>query len=149
MPPVLEPVLSDPGVIKAMVGVVIAALTLIGGLLAWGAKRLSVMQEKVSETQEKVESTNQQVTNHHDTNLRDDLSETSSEVSKVSAEVSETRADVAEMKDIVLNGFKRMDHQFGEMHDRVDRLDKDRQALSDRVDEDRKIMLKFHTNGEG
>lgn len=116
MPPELEPAISDPKVIEAMVGVVIAALSVISALLGWAVKRLNTMQKKVA-------STNEQVTNNHDTNLRD---------------------DVTEIKDLMLNGFRRMDHQFGETHDHIARLDRDRQALSDRVDEDRKLMMKYH-----
>ena len=116
MPPEVESVISDPSVVEAMVGVVIAGLGVIGGLLGWAVKRLNAVQKKVV-------ATNEQVTNNHDTNLRD---------------------DVTEIKDLMAKGFQRMDHQFGETHDRIERLDRDRQALSDRVDEDRKLMMKFH-----
>lgn len=116
MPPEVESVISDPKVVEAMVGVVIAALGVVGGLLGWAVKRLNSVQKKVV-------ATNEQVTNNHDTNLRD---------------------DVTEIKDLMTNGFRRMDHQFGETHDQIARLDRDRQALSARVDEDRKIMMKYH-----
>lgn len=99
-----------------MVGVMIAALGVIGGLLGWAVKHLSAVQKKVV-------ATNEQVTNNHDTNLRD---------------------DVTEIKDLMDQGFKRMGHQFGETHDQIARLDRDRQALSDRVDEDRKLMMRLH-----
>ena len=97
MPPELEPILKDPGVIEAMVAVVIAVLTAVAALLGSGVKRLRDLQKLSTETKEQVAVTKEQVTNNHDTNLRD---------------------DVTDLKILVTDGFRRMDHLFGESHDR-------------------------------
>ena len=97
MPPELEPILKDPGVIKAMVAVVIAVLTAVTALLGSGVKRLRDLQKLSTETKEQVAVTKEQVTNNHDTNLRD---------------------DVTDLKILVTDGFRRMDNLFGESHDR-------------------------------
>ena len=97
MPPELEPILKDPGVIEAMVAVVIAVLTGVAALLGFGVKRLRDLQKLSTETSKHVAVTKDQVTNNHDTNLRD---------------------DVTELKTLMTDGFRRMDHQFGESHDR-------------------------------
>ena len=97
MPPEIEPILKDPGVIEAMVAVVIAVLTAVTVLLGFGVKRLRDLQKLSTETSEQVAVTKEQVTNNHDTNLRD---------------------DVTDLKILVTDGFRRMDHQFGEAHDR-------------------------------
>ena len=97
MPPELEPILKDPGVIEAMVAVVIAVLTAVAALLGFGVKRLRDLQKLSTETSEQVAVTKEQVTNNHDTNLRD---------------------DVTDLKILVRDGFRRMDHLFGESHDR-------------------------------
>ena len=97
MPPELEPILKDPGVIEAMVAVVIAVLTAVTALLGFGVKRLRDLQKLSTETSKQVAVTKEQVANNHDTNLRDDLTE---------------------LKTLMTDGFRRMDHQFGEAHDR-------------------------------
>ena len=97
MPPELEPILKDPGVIEAMVAVVIAVLTAVAALLGFGVKRLRDLQKLSTETKEQVAVTKEQVTNNHDTNLRD---------------------DVTDLKILVTDGFRRMDNLFGESHDR-------------------------------
>ena len=97
MPPELEPILKDPGVIEAVVAVVIAVLTAVAALLGFGVKRLRDLQKLSTETSEQVAVTKEQVTNNHDTNLRD---------------------DVTDLKILVTDGFRRMDHLFGESHDR-------------------------------
>ena len=97
MPPELEPILKDPRVIEAMVAVVIAVLTAVAALLGFGVKRLRDLQKLSTETSEQVAVTKEQVTNSHDTNLRD---------------------DVTDLKILVTDGFRRMDHLFGESHDR-------------------------------
>lgn len=97
MPPELEPILKDPGVIEAMVAVVIAVLTAVAALLGFGVKKLRDLQKLSTETSKQVAVTKEQVTNNHDTNLRDDLTE---------------------LKTLTTEGFRRMDHQFGEAHDR-------------------------------
>lgn len=97
MPPELEPILKDPGVIEAMVAVVIAVLTAVAALLGFGVKKLRDLQKLSTETSKQVAVTKEQVTNNHDTNLRDDLTE---------------------LKTLMTEGFRRMDHQFGEAHDR-------------------------------
>ena len=97
MPPELEPILTDPGVIEAMVAVVIAVLTALAALLGFGVKRLRDLQKLSTETSKHVAVTKDQVTNNHDTNLRD---------------------DVTELKTLMTDGFRRMDHQFGQSHDR-------------------------------
>ena len=97
MPPELEPILKDPGVIEAMVAVVIAVLTAVTALLGFGVKRLRDLQKLSTETSKQVAVTKEQVTNNHDTNLRD---------------------DVTELRILMTDGFRRMDHLFGESHDR-------------------------------
>ena len=97
MPPELEPILRDPGVIEAMVAVVIAVLTAVTALLGFGVKRLRDLQKLSTETSKQVAVTKEQVTNNHDTNLRD---------------------DVTELKILMTDGFRRMDNLFGESHDR-------------------------------
>ena len=97
MPPEFEPILRDPGVIEAMVAVVIAVLAAVTALLGLGVKKLRDLQKISAATSEQVAVTKEQVTNNHDTNLRDDLTE---------------------LKTLMTDGFRRMDHQFGEAHDR-------------------------------
>ncbi len=97
MPPEFEPILRDPEVIEAMVAVVIAVLAAVTALLGLGVKKLRDLQKISAATSEQVAVTKEQVTNNHDTNLRDDLTE---------------------LKTLMTDGFRRMDHQFGEAHDR-------------------------------
>ena len=80
-----------------MVAVVIAVLTAVTALLGFGVKRLRDLQKISAATSEQVAVTKQQVTNNHDTNLRD---------------------DVTELKTLMTDWFRRMDHLFGESHDR-------------------------------
>ena len=114
MPPELGPIMQDAGVIEAMVAVVIAVLAVLAGLLGLGAKKLRDLQKTTAITKD-------QVTNNHDSNLRDDLTE---------------------VRDLVQAGFRRMDHQFGEIHDQVQREARDRQALDDRAQEEHKRIWK-------
>lgn len=95
MPPEVEPILRDPEVIEAMVAVVIAVLTTVAALLGLGVKKLRDLQKATK-------AIDYQVVNSHgpdgkDVNLRD-------QIDRVEATLSE--------------GFRRMDHQFGEVHDR-------------------------------
>ena len=115
MPPELEPILKDPGVIEAMIGVVIAVLTAVTGLLGFGVKRLKDLQKLSTETSEQVAVTKAQVTNSHDTNLRDDLTE---------------------LKELVTGGFTRMDRQFGETRRSLSQEIEERQHLDRRTQED-------------
>ena len=65
MPPELEPILKDPGVIEAMVAVVIAVLTAVAALLGFGVKRLRDLQKLSTESSEQVAVTKEQVTDSH------------------------------------------------------------------------------------
>ena len=60
----------------------------------------------------KLTKTNEQVTNNHGTNLRDDLDE---------------------VRDLIHDGFRRMDHKFGEVHDCQQSEARERQSLDDRI----------------
>ena len=115
MPPELEPILKDPGVIEAMIGVIIAVLTAVTGLLGFGVKKLKDLQKLSTETSEQVAVTKAQVTNSHDTNLRDDLTE---------------------LKELVTEGFTRMDRQFGETRRSLSQEIEERQHLDRRAQED-------------
>ena len=110
----MSEVLQAPEVIEALVAATVAVLAVIAGLAG-----LAVAQ--VKKVKELTESTNTQVTNNHQSNLRD---------------------DVTEVRDLVQAGFRRMDHQFGEIHDQVQREARDRQALDDRAQEEHRRIWK-------
>lgn len=138
----LEPILSDPKVVEAMIGVVIAVLTLVTGLLGFGVKRLKALQADAEATRKRVEVTNEQVTNDHDTNLRDDLTD-------VQRSVVSVRDDVAALTTTVHEGFRRMDHQFGETHDRLVAEKRERQNLDERDREEHARIWKALEKKDG
>lgn len=90
MPAEIDTILRDQEVVKALAGLITAALLALAGLLTLGVKKLR-------EIATLSEITKEQVTNSHGTNLRDDFDD---------------------LKESIESGFRRMDHQFGEMHDR-------------------------------
>lgn len=122
MPPELDPVLRDPNVIEAMVVVALGVLSLIGALLGLGVKRIRALQKATAEITESTAITKDQVTNSHHVNFRD--------------EVTEVKDAVTDLREIMETGFRRMDHQFGEIHDQVAREAVDRQALDARAQEE-------------
>lgn len=90
MPAEIETILRDQEVVKALAGLITAVLLALAGLLTLGVNKL----RKIAALSE---ITKEQVTNSHGTNLRDDFDS---------------------LKESIESGFRRMDHQFGEMHDR-------------------------------
>ena len=124
MPPEVEAIMKDPQVIEGAVAVLVGLLALLAALLGLGAKRLSDVKRQTSITKE-------QVTNNHDTNLRDDLT-------YVQRSVTSLRDDVAALTTTVYEGFRRMDHQFGETHDRLVAEKRERQNLDERAREEHK-----------
>ena len=122
MPPELEPVLRDPQVIEAMVAVVLGVLALIGALLGLGVKRIRALQKATDAITESTAITKEQVTNNHKVNFRD--------------EVTEVKNAVTDLREIMEVGFRRMDHQIGEIHDQVKREAVDRQALDARAQDE-------------
>lgn len=126
----MNQLLQTPEVIEALAAAVIAILALIAALAGLLVKKLKALESTT-------ESTNTQVTNNHQSNLRDDVTDVGKQVEALAITVNR-------LTDTTHEGFRRMDHQFGEVHDRVERVDKDRQALSARVDQDRDLMMSFH-----
>lgn len=95
MPPEIEPIVRDPEVIEAMVGVVIAVLVALTALLGLGAKKLRDLSKATK-------AIDHQVVNDHGPGGKND---------NLRSQIDRVEAAVAE-------GFRRMDHQFGEVHDR-------------------------------
>lgn len=119
MPPELEPVISDPRVIEALIAAAVATLGTITVLLGWTAKRLTAVQKKVV-------ATNEQVTNEHKTNLRDDVTRLSQKVDLVLDEMSSEK-ESREYRD------KRAETQ-------IDGLRDDVRALTARAESEHKVI---------
>lgn len=114
MPPEYQEVMTRPEVITLVVSLITAVLLALTAL-AMMAKRWA--DRKFAPIQAGVAAVRYQAENEHgpdgkDVNLREQLDEIQSE-----------------MRD----GFKRMDHSFGEVHDRQQAEIKDRQALATEV----------------
>ncbi|MCF2705804.1 DUF2746 domain-containing protein [Arcanobacterium haemolyticum] len=110
--------LADPRIGELITTTLIAVLGAIGALAAWIQRKFSSLDQKTdrldqrtAESAHKLTAVNGQVSNDHGTNLRDDLDT---------------------MRDEIRDGFKRMDHQFGEVHQRQEREAEERQALDRR-----------------
>ena len=109
-----------------MVAVVLGVLALIGALLGLGVKRILALQKATDAITESTAITKEQVTNNHKVNFRD--------------EVTEVKNAVTDLREIMEVGFRRMDHQFGEIHDQVKREAVDRQALDARTQDEHKRL---------
>ena len=117
---------------------VIAALTLVVvGVLTWFTVRLKLSTDRMQET---VNQTHEQVTNTHSTNLRDDMDGVSGGieslsrlVQSVSDQQAQTAGRLAMLAASQQGGFKRIDHQFGEVHDRQQAEIEDRQAVAEQI----------------
>lgn len=96
------------GLITACGGVVGGALGALGAIIHGRRKtdaKLEVIKSLASDAKE-------QTTNSHGTNLRDDIDDLAASVAQLAGQVASIGAD---MRD----GFRRMDHQLGEVHDRI------------------------------
>ena len=130
LPEPIHTVITAPEVITALTLVVV-------GVLTWITVRLKRSTDRMRET---VDQTHEQVTNTHTTNLRDDMDGVSGGIetlSRLIQSVSDQQTQIAEKLAFVdsrqAEGFKRMDHQFGEVHDRQQREAEDRQALGEQI----------------
>lgn len=119
-PPVVE-VLTRPEVITAMVGVVVAILgSVTAGFVAlgrWFGRRLDAVESHARTAAVESTRASEQTNNSHGTNLRDD--------------VDVIRDMVADLATETRQGFRRMDHQFGEVHDRQIQAEKRVQTMDD------------------
>lgn len=130
LPEPIHTVITAPEVITALTLVVV-------GVLTWFTVRLKRSTDRMRET---VDQTHEQVTNTHTTNLRDDMDGVSGGIEtlrRLIQSVSDQQAQMAEKLASVdfrqADGFRRMDHQFGEVHDRQQREAEDRQALGEQI----------------
>lgn len=130
LPEPIHTVITAPEVVTALTLVVV-------GVLTWFTVRLKRSTDRMRET---VDQTHEQVTNTHTTNLRDDMDGVSGGIEtlrRLIQFVSDQQAQMAEKLASVdsrqAEGFKRMDHQFGEVHDRQQREAEDRQALGEQI----------------
>ena len=130
LPEPIHTVITAPEVITALTLVVV-------GLLTWFTVRLKRSTDRMRET---VDQTHEQVTNTHTTNLRDDMDGVSGGIEtlrRLIQSVSDQQSQIAEKLASVdsrqADGFRRMDHQFGEVHDRQQREAEDRQALGEQI----------------
>lgn len=130
LPEPIHTVITAPEVTTALTLVVV-------GVLTWFTARLKRSTDRMRET---VDQTHEQVTNTHTTNLRDDMDGVSGGIEtlrRLIQSVSDQQAQIAEKLASVdsrqADGFRRMDHQFGEVHDRQQREAEDRQALGEQI----------------
>ena len=96
--------LFNPDVVEGMVAVLVGILALLAAIIGLGVKKLSDMKKATEEVKETATATKEQVTNNHSTNFRDD--------------VTGLVKTLDALSDTVNEGFRRMDHQFGEAHER-------------------------------
>lgn len=127
MPPEYKEVMTRPEVLAMLATVIVAVLGALAAL-AGLAKRWA--DRKFAPIQEGVAAVRYQAENEHGpfgkaVNLRDQLDEIQ-----------------AEMRD----GFKRMDHQFGEVHDRQIQQDRRIQGVENRVSEEHTRIWKALEN---
>ena len=130
LPEPIHTVITAPEVITALTLVVVGVLTWFTVKLKWSTDRM----------QETVDSTHEQVANTHSTNLRDDMDGVSGGIEtlrRLVLSASDQQAQIAEKLASVNSrqseGFRRMDQQFGEVHDRQQREVEDRQALGEQI----------------
>lgn len=112
-PPIVD-VLTRPEVLQAFGGVVVLMLGAIGSLFAYLKVKLDRLGSKTEIAKNAAIGAHDQVANTHSVNLRDDLDS---------------------FRDEMRDGFKRMDHAFGEVHDRQVQEQHDRAAIDQRVTE--------------
>ena len=114
MPPEYQEALTKPEVVSLVVGfiiAVIAALTALATLAKrWAARKLGPLRDDVAAVRYQAE--NNHGPDGKDINLRD-------QIDTIQREMRE--------------GFRRMDHQFGEIHDRQIQEAEDRQAVDSRL----------------
>lgn len=130
LPEPLHTVVTAPEVITALTLVVV-------GVLTWFTVRLKRSTDRMQET---VDQTHEQVANTHSTNLRDDMDGVSGGIDtlrRLVQSVSDQQAQTAEKLSLLAtsqsDGFKRIDHQFGEVHDRQQAEIEDRQAVAEQI----------------
>lgn len=130
LPEPLHTVVTAPEVITALTLVVV-------GVLTWLTVKLKRSTDQMQQT---VDQTHEQVANSHHSNLRDDMDGVSGGIDtlrRLVQSVSDQQAQIAEKLASVdsrqAEGFRRMDHQFGEVHDRQQREVEDRQALGEQI----------------
>ena len=130
LPEPIHTVITAPEVVTLITAVVV-------GVLTWITVNIKRSTERMRET---VDQTHEQVTNTHTTNLRDDMDGVSGGIEtlrRLIQSVSDQQAQIAEKLASVdsrqTDGFRRMDHQFGEVHDRQQREAEDRQALGEQI----------------
>lgn len=130
LPEPIHTVITAPEVVTLITAVVV-------GVLTWITVSIKRSTDRMQET---VDSTHEQVANTHSTNLRDDMDGVSGGIEtlrRLVQSVSDQQAQIAEKLASVdsrqADGFRRMDHQFGEVHDRQQREVEDRQALGEQI----------------
>lgn len=121
LPPPWDDVLTRPEVVTALVTAVVAIVGAIAGgfvaLIKWLGRRLDGVESHARTAAVESTRTSEQTNNSHGTNLRDDM--------------DEIRDMVAELATETRQGFRRMDHQFGEVHDRQIQAEKRVQTMDD------------------
>ena len=130
LPEPIHTVITAPEVVTLITAVVV-------GVLTWITLSIKRSTDRMRET---VDKTHEQVANTHSTNLRDDVDGVSGGIEtlrRLVQSVSDQQAQIAEKLASVdsrqSEGFRRMDNQFGEVHDRQQREVEDRQALGEQI----------------
>ena len=130
LPEPIHTVITAPEVVTLITAVVV-------GVLTWITVSIKRSTDRMRET---VDQTHEQVANTHSTNLRDDVDGVSGGIEtlrRLVQSVSDQQAQIAEKLASVdsrqSEGLRRMDQQFGEVHDRQQREVEDRQALGEQI----------------
>lgn len=113
-PPLVD-VLTRPEVLTALGGALVAILGSIAALFAYLRRKLDALNSKTEVTKAAALVAKEQTGNTHSVNLRDDIDH---------------------FREEMRDGFKRMDHQFGEVHERQIQIDRRVEGVETRATEE-------------
>ena len=130
-------VIADPEVIAAMASLIVVVISVVVGAFRLLdkklRKRLDQLQDTATDVRHIASVTHEQVANTHKTNLRDDLD-------VLQRDVTTLTGALAQVSETIDSGFKRMDHQFGEVRDRQTQTERRIAAGEERGDQSHSLL---------
>ena len=144
----MRDLLSDPRLVDALIGLVLAAIAGIGGLGALVYRRVYArLDERLShvlatsiEARQAAETAQQEIQNNHETNVRDDLDRAIETTWSVGDQVSEVGATARELRETLRAHGEQLDAISGlvrAVDERVGRVDRRQAQLVEEFHDER------------
>ena len=144
----MRDLLSDPRLVDALIGLVLAAIAGVGGLGALVYRRVYArLDERLShvlatsiEARRAAETAQQEIQNNHETNVRDDLDRAIETTWSVGDQVSEVGATARELRETLLAHGEQLDAISGlvrAVDERVGRVDRRQAQIAEEIHDER------------